>query len=64
MVHGSLAVAAAINKRVYVTVREIDADAISRIVSDNIRSNFDLDDGSFVVVKTVVRNVLASIVQG
>jgi mevalonate kinase len=59
VVHGSLAVAAAIKKRVRVTVREIDSAARPRIVSGNIRSNFDLEDGSFVAVKTVVRNILA-----
>jgi len=59
VVHGSLAVAAAINKRVRVSVREIDPRERSRIVSSNIRSSFDIDDGSFVAVKTVARNILA-----
>jgi len=59
VVHGSLAVAAAINKRVYVSVRECDPGIKSRIISGSISSNLDLDDGSFVAAKTVVRNVLA-----
>jgi len=57
VVHGSYSVAAAINKRVYVSVREINGK--DQIVSNDISSNLDSDDGSFPAVKSVTRNILS-----
>ena len=58
VVHGSTSLAAAINKRVYVTIREIEG-AKPRIVSNDVISNVHADDGSFRAVKIVARNILS-----
>jgi mevalonate kinase len=59
VVHGSTAVAAAINKRVYVSVQGLDGGAKSSIISGKVSSLLDQDDGSFAAVKAVARNILA-----
>ena len=58
VVHGSYSVAAAIDRRVFVTVREIEEK--SRIVSEGQVSNISVDDGRFRAVKLVSRNILSS----
>jgi mevalonate kinase len=58
VVHGSSSVAAAISKRVFVTVREIDGTK-PRIVSGNLISYLNSNDGNFQAVKTVVREIFS-----
>ncbi len=58
VVHGSYSLAAAISKRVYVSVREIEGTR-SRIVANGSTSNINADDGRFPAVKTVVRMILS-----
>lgn len=63
VVHGSFAVAAATNRRVYVAVRETPGTK-SRIVSGEKTSIITSDDGSFPAVKSVIRNILGSLPYG
>ncbi len=58
VVHGSYSLAAAVSKRVYVTVKEIEGSR-SRIVANGLTSNVHADDGSFPAVKTVARALLS-----
>jgi len=58
VVHGSYSLAAAISKRVYVSVREIEGTR-SRIVTNGLTSDINSDDGSFPAVKTVARTILS-----
>jgi mevalonate kinase len=58
VVHGSYSVAAAISKRVLVSVREIDGPR-SRVVSNDLVSNLNSDDGMFPALKSVARNALS-----
>jgi len=63
VVHGSYAVAAATNKRVYVSIRKTGG-AKSRIVSEDRTSNLSSDDGSFPAVKSVARSIVSKIPYG
>lgn len=56
VVHGAHSIAAAINRRVKVTIR--NGPAASQIISGELRSRLDSDDGKFVPVKAVLRNIL------
>jgi mevalonate kinase len=58
VVHGSYSVAAAISKRVSVSIREIRGTK-SQIVSTGVTSDLDSDDGRFPAVKTVARTILS-----
>ncbi len=55
VVHGSYAVAAAINKRVKVSVK--DSDRGTHIVSGNQKSELESNDGRFSAVKSIVNSV-------
>src|SRR5579872_6573604 len=59
VVHGSYSVAAAINKRVFVTVKEIEGK--SRIVSNGQSFSLTSDEGGFRAVKSVARNILSAV---
>jgi mevalonate kinase len=56
VVHGAYSVAAAINKRVRVSISE--ASERSYIVSGNSRSFVDQDDGRFVLIKAILGQTL------
>lgn len=56
VVHGAYSIAAAINKRVNVTIRK--GTGASRITSGNAVSKISENDGKFNAVKTVLKNVL------
>ncbi len=56
VVHGAYSIAAAINKRVRVTIRK--RVGASRIVSGSITSRISENDGKFVAVKAALRKVL------
>lgn len=56
VVHGSYSIAAAINKRVKVTIRK--GTGASRITSGNVVSKIAVNDGKFIAVKTVLKKVL------
>lgn len=56
VVHGAYSIAAAINKRVTVTVRK--RTGASRIVSGNVISKIGQNDGRFIAVKTVLKKIL------
>ena len=54
MVHGSYAVAAAINRRVKVSVK--DSDRGTHIVSGNQKSELETNDGRFSAVKSIINS--------
>jgi mevalonate kinase len=58
VVHGSYSLAAAISRRVYVSVREIEGTR-SRIVANGLTSIINSDDRRFPAVKTVARMILS-----
>jgi mevalonate kinase len=58
VVHGSYAVAAAINKRVRVSVRHVE-NGSSSIVSGEVQSKMDSNDGKFPAAKTVARKIIS-----
>jgi mevalonate kinase len=55
VVHGAYSVAAAINRRVRVTVSEITGD--SYISSGSIVSRMNANDGRFSLIKSIIRNL-------
>jgi mevalonate kinase len=60
VVHGSYSVAAAINRRVHVRVREFQGPKPRIVLGDQV-STISSDDGSFPVVKTVARDILSMV---
>ena len=55
VVHGAYSIAAAVNKRVRVSVSEVSED--SYILAGNGKSKVNNDDGRFVLVKTILRHI-------
>ena len=55
VVHGAYSIAAAVNKRVRVSILEAPGD--SYILAGDARSRVNNDDGRFVLVKTILRHV-------
>jgi mevalonate kinase len=55
-VHGACAIAAAISKRVRVSISEAPED--SYLISGNAKSKINDDDGRFILAKTILRCVL------
>ena len=56
VVHGAYAIAAAISKRVRVSISDAPED--SYVISGNTKSKINDDDGQFILTKTILKCVL------